>query len=562
LRDNEDLGVALKLDSSTPEKWFIEKPEALRAAIGAPHEDHEHPLPTPADIGAAPASEQSSGVAVSAGGLYDFANGMDALGIYDGETYFYGRHDAAGIQIPHLLNTHLDRQALFCNAIGAEPAITTLPVSKGGTGATTAAGALTALGAASTTHKSSHATGGTDALTPEDIGAAPASDINPDVANSALELRDNEDTGAVALKCDGAVYPQDNPWSVLFPDKFCTAIGAVKGYGDGEPPNENIAPAAMELRDNEDLGVALKLDSSTPEKWFIEKPEALRAAIGAPHEDHEHSASDIRTTVVRAQIPQGDLLFYFDSSASPYNDRPIYRTPSGYTLWFNSTNETWNISENLLFFEQENILLTSDEDNRQHPWEAAWTHDITLATLADYTQEAFKTWASKNDLLNLKNSFASGLLSSAKTTLTGNGTLRTFTISGLKSSDPNHVMVAINGVAQEPTADYLVNQGSGTITFTQAIPNGAKIVVVALGLYSSATQRDPDNYIHAFAVNAAGTFSYYGLLLNSDIPATGSAAAVAKWSITRSALSAAGAVTATAQASNVAWTNRETAAYA
>jgi len=155
-----------------------------------------------------------------------------------------------------------------------------------------------------------------------------------------------------------------------------------------------------------------------------------------------------------------------------------------------------------------------------------------------------------------------GLLSSAKTTLTGNGTLRTFTISGLKSSDPNHVMVAINGVAQEPTADYLVNQGSGTITFTQAIPNGAKIVVVALGLYSSATQRDPDNYIHAFAVNAAGTFSYYGLLLNSDIPATGSAAAVAKWSITRSALSAAGAVTATAQASNVAWTNRETAAYA
>lgn len=155
-----------------------------------------------------------------------------------------------------------------------------------------------------------------------------------------------------------------------------------------------------------------------------------------------------------------------------------------------------------------------------------------------------------------------GLLNSAKTTLTGNGTLRTFTVSGLRSSDPNHVIVSINGVVQEPTTDYLVNQGSGTITFTSAIPNGAKIVVVALGLYSPATQRDPDNYIHAFAVNTAGTFSYYGLLLNSDIPATGSAAAVAKWSITRSALSAAGAVTATAQATNVAWTNRETAAYA
>jgi hypothetical protein len=155
-----------------------------------------------------------------------------------------------------------------------------------------------------------------------------------------------------------------------------------------------------------------------------------------------------------------------------------------------------------------------------------------------------------------------GLLDSAKTTLTGNGTLRTFPVNGLRSSDPNHVIVAINGVTQEPTADYLVNQGSGTITFTSAIPNGAKIVVVALGLYSATTQRDPDNYIHAFALNTAGTFSYYGLLLNSDIPATGSAAAVAKWIITRSALTTAGAVTATAKATNVAWTNRETATYA
>lgn len=158
-------------------------------------------------------------------------------------------------------------------------------------------------------------------------------------------------------------------------------------------------------------------------------------------------------------------------------------------------------------------------------------------------------------------------VSSAKTRLTGNGTLKTFTVSGLKSSDPNHVLVAINGVMQEPTIDYTVSQGAGTITFATAIPNGAKIVVVALGLYSMVTQRDPDLYFHAFALNAAGTFSYYGLLLNSDIPATGSPAAgspaaVAKWIITRSALSADGTITATAKATDVAWTNRETATYA
>jgi hypothetical protein len=177
------------------------------------------------------------------------------------------------------------------------------------------------------------------------------------------------------------------------------------------------------------------------------------------------------------------------------------------------------------------------------------------------TSSASITGTAPNQTLNLTLQ-QSSLLSSAKTRLTGNGTLKTFTVSGLKSSDPNHVIVSINGVVQEPTADYLVNQGAGTITFTTAIPNNAKIVVVALGLYSPTTQRDPDNYIHAFALNTAGTFSYYGLLLNSDIPATGSSAAVAKWSITRSALTTAGAVTATAMATNVAWTNRETATYA
>lgn len=152
-------------------------------------------------------------------------------------------------------------------------------------------------------------------------------------------------------------------------------------------------------------------------------------------------------------------------------------------------------------------------------------------------------------------------VASAKTTLTGNGSTRTFAVSGLQSSDPNFVLVAINGVAQEPTVDYLVNQGASTITFSGPVPNGAKVVVVALGLYSVVTQRNPAAYMHAFALNTAGTFSYYGLLLNSDIPASGSAAAVEKWTITRSALSANGAITSTAKATNVAWANRETAAY-
>ena len=154
-----------------------------------------------------------------------------------------------------------------------------------------------------------------------------------------------------------------------------------------------------------------------------------------------------------------------------------------------------------------------------------------------------------------------GVIDSSKNTLYGNGVAKVFTITGLKSSDPNHVIVTINGVTQEPTIDYLVNQGAGTITFSTAIPNGAKVVVVVLGLYS-ASQRVPDLYVHSFATNTAATFNYYGILLNSDVPSTGSPAAVAKWTITRSAVSSAGAITSSATATNVAWNNRETATYA
>ena len=189
-------------------------------------------------------------------------------------------------------------------------------------------------------------------------------------------------------------------------------------------------------------------------------------------------------------------------------------------------------------------------------------NSLSIGTVtAGPTAAATITGTAPNQTLNLTLQ-QSALLSSAKTRLTGNGTLKTFTVTGLKSSDPNHVIVAINGVVQEPTTDYTVSQGAGTITFATAIPNNAKIVVVALGLYSPTTQRNPDAYIHAFALNTAGTFSYYGLLLNTDIPTSGSPAAVAKWSITRSALSSDGSVTSTAQATNVAWTNRETATYA
>jgi hypothetical protein len=65
-----------------------------------------------------------------------------------------------------------------------------------------------------------------------------------------------------------------------------------------------------------------------------------------------------------------------------------------------------------------------------------------------------------------------------RTTLSGNGVLSSFAISGAGSlTNPSALIVAIDGALQEPSVDYSV--GSGNITFTSPLASGAKAVVVS-----------------------------------------------------------------------------------
>ena len=65
-----------------------------------------------------------------------------------------------------------------------------------------------------------------------------------------------------------------------------------------------------------------------------------------------------------------------------------------------------------------------------------------------------------------------------RTTLTGNGVLSTFAISGAGSLvNPSALIVAIDGALQEPVVDYTVSGGS--ITFTSPLANGSKAVVIS-----------------------------------------------------------------------------------
>jgi hypothetical protein len=79
-----------------------------------------------------------------------------------------------------------------------------------------------------------------------------------------------------------------------------------------------------------------------------------------------------------------------------------------------------------------------------------------------------------------------------RTTLTGNGTLSTFAISGANNLiNPSALIVAIDGALQEPAVDY--NVSSNQITFTSPLPNGSKAVVISPTNAAQAAQMVPSD---------------------------------------------------------------------
>jgi len=148
------------------------------------------------------------------------------------------------------------------------------------------------------------------------------------------------------------------------------------------------------------------------------------------------------------------------------------------------------------------------------------------------------------------------------TVRTGTGVATTFLIDGLVSSDPEHVLVALNGVTQTPGTDYLVSEATGTITFDEPPAAGMQISCTALGLRTVQPPIDPTLYLFAFDQSLDGLTTYSGRLLNADRPAAPALPETATtWTIKRSTLSAAGRVLANATATG-AWLNRETLAFA
>jgi hypothetical protein len=153
-------------------------------------------------------------------------------------------------------------------------------------------------------------------------------------------------------------------------------------------------------------------------------------------------------------------------------------------------------------------------------------------------------------------------LSITTTTHTADGLADTYSVSGIASANPSHVIVSLNGVTQSPGTDYTVNLATGKIIFDDYPSAGQQIVFTALGLRSVQRPIDPTLYIYAFDQSSNGLTTYSGRLLNADRPAAPALPETAtSWTIRRSTLNAAGRVLATASATG-SWLNRETLSYA
>jgi hypothetical protein len=144
----------------------------------------------------------------------------------------------------------------------------------------------------------------------------------------------------------------------------------------------------------------------------------------------------------------------------------------------------------------------------------------------------------------------------------GDGVATTFPIDGLVSSDPEHVLVALNGVTQTPGTDYLVSEATGTITFDAPPAAGMQISCTALGLRTVQPPVDPTLYLYAFDQSLDGLTTFLGRLLNADRPAEPALPETATaWTIRRSTYTPAGRVINTAEATG-SWADRTTLSYA
>jgi hypothetical protein len=194
----------------------------------------------------------------------------------------------------------------------------------------------------------------------------------------------------------------------------------------------------------------------------------------------------------RTSFPNSDVTA---ATSAPTVSTIVKRDSDGASSFNEVTTNSLNIDGNVYF---NNISNYSSNATFTYNGSSVTTHRTALninnvdntsdanKPISDATQSALNSKSdighghSINDVSGLQTALDSkaNLIDPVRTTLTGDGTLSTFPISGASGLvNPSALIVAIDGILQEPSVDYTV--ASGNITFTSPLPNGSKAVIIS-----------------------------------------------------------------------------------
>jgi hypothetical protein len=425
LRDNEDPGgVALKCDGTLNNQWSVLFPASFRAAIGAPV-----------------AIEGYSDVASRATALFDIPHGSEALKIYESQVILAGeqfdlggelepaaalkknfraaintvrrRFDADGEGQPDGAQGSVDQALQLWDAANGATALSIYDgeVSFGpdAEALNVAANFRAAIGAASAAQGAKADTSlqqgayiSAASLEVGSIAAGQTADlyvgqngkvgVGTETPTEKLTVAGNIDLLEGQIKNLGTPVADTDAATKGFVDTAVAgltpaAIGAVNGYG--VPPDANVAPAAMQLLDEENRTTALSFDNSA-DGWFVQSEDSFRAAIGAaplvhghfqPNSDFPQDAQANALVEDNIAVKESAHLYNLGGLRNP---RMVYNYAYNYDLsnsvelpQGSSLANRWSFIRDGI--DEDEVLDIANQEGGAYPWSVTYAYGLAVS---------------------------------------------------------------------------------------------------------------------------------------------------------------------------------------
>jgi len=209
-------------------------------------------------------------------------------------------------------------------------------------------------------------------------------------------------------------------------------------------------------------GQVLKVSGGIPawgnESGAVTSVNGETGAVTLDGSEINTSTDDVRAAFTMTAFGDGDGIYYPLPDLF-INTKPVYRTTSGYSVFFETSR--WHITDGSPV--TENIIESSDDDNAAFPWLSAWSGDVDRAKIADVVGRARDTFLFVGD-------------SVPSTSVSGLGTAATSDSTAFASASHTHAanqVTDFNTAAAAAAPVQSVAGRTGAVTLAVADVSGA-----------------------------------------------------------------------------------------